>query len=55
MAVTKELLRDRIIDNQRLIEKIDWVEGNITFEGCPQIRLLLPHRTQKEIIPTTLQ
>ena len=32
MAVTKELLRDIILDNQRLIEKIDLVERDIALE-----------------------
>ena len=32
MAATKELLRDIIADNQRLIEKIDLIERNVEFE-----------------------
>lgn len=32
MAATKELLRDIIIDNQRLIENIELIERNVEFE-----------------------
>lgn len=32
MVVSKELIRNIIVDNQQLIEKIDLVERNITFE-----------------------